>query len=92
MVVGTSTLRALESAQNKAGMIEAKSDYTELFISPGYIFCSTYALLTNLHLPCSTNLVLVAAFAGYELTMQAYQQALSQNYRFYSYGDAMLIV
>ncbi len=92
MVVGTSTLRALESAQNKAGLIEAKSDNTELFICPGYIFCSSYALLTNLHLPHSTNLVLVSAFAGHELTMRAYKAAVSRKYRFYSYGDAMLIV
>ncbi len=92
MVVGTSTLRALESAQNKAGLIEAKSDDTELFICPGYIFCSTYALLTNLHLPHSTNLVLVSALAGHELTMRAYMTAVSRKYRFYSYGDAMLIV
>jgi S-adenosylmethionine:tRNA ribosyltransferase-isomerase len=91
-VVGTSTLRALESAKDKAGAIEAKSGRTELFIGPGYTFCSTYALLTNLHLPRSTNLVLVSAFAGYELTMQAYREAVSRGYRFYSYGDAMLIV
>jgi S-adenosylmethionine:tRNA ribosyltransferase-isomerase len=92
MVVGTSTLRALESAQNKAGLIEAKAGYTDIFIYPGYIFCSTYSLLTNLHLPKSTNLVLVAAFAGYELIMRAYREAVAQKYRFYSYGDATLIV
>jgi S-adenosylmethionine:tRNA ribosyltransferase-isomerase len=62
-----------------------------LFITPGYAFRAVDRLITNFHLPRSTLLMLVAAFAGYELTMEAYRVALANDYRFYSYGDAMLI-
>jgi S-adenosylmethionine:tRNA ribosyltransferase-isomerase len=65
---------------------------TNLFIQPGYKFQAVDCLLTNFHLPGSTLLVLVAAMAGYDLIMEAYRQAISERYRFYSYGDAMLIV
>ncbi len=92
IAVGTSTLRALESAKNNEGIIQTGTNNTELFIMPGYIFCSAYGLLTNFHLPHSTNLMLVSTFAGHELTMHAYNEAVAKKYRFYSYGDAMLIV
>ena len=65
---------------------------TSLFIQPGYQFQAVDCLLTNFHLPGSTLLVLVAAMAGYDLIMDAYRQAIAERYRFYSYGDAMLIV
>ena len=92
VAVGTSALRALESAQDDTGYIRHCSGHTSLFITPGYKFKSRTALLTNFHLPRSTNLMLVSALAGYELTLSAYAEAVRQQYRFYSYGDAMLIL
>lgn len=83
--VGTTTTRALEA------MAESKS-YTDLFIYPGYKFTVVDCLLTNFHLPKTTLLMLVCAFAGRDLIMRAYQEAIKERYRFYSYGDAMLIV
>jgi S-adenosylmethionine:tRNA ribosyltransferase-isomerase len=65
---------------------------TSLFIRPGFEFRAVQGLITNFHLPGSTLIVLVAAFAGFELIMEAYRQAIAERYRFYSYGDAMLIV
>jgi len=88
--VGTTSVRALESASAK-GELEAGCGDTELFITPGYRFRSVDALLTNFHLPQSTLLMLVSAFAGYDNTMCAYQHAVSQRYRFFSYGDAMFL-
>ncbi len=88
--VGTTSVRALESASCK-GELEAGCGDTELFITPGYRFRSVDALLTNFHLPQSTLLMLVSAFAGYDNTMCAYQHAVSQRYRFFSYGDAMFL-
>ena len=91
VVVGTTVARALETA-GASGMVEATSGWTSLFIHPPYRFRVVEALLTNFHLPRSTLLMLVAAFAGYEETMAAYREAVAQRYRLYSYGDAMLIV
>jgi S-adenosylmethionine:tRNA ribosyltransferase-isomerase len=85
--VGTTTARALESSGGKAGAGE-----TSLFIRPPYQWRVVDRLITNFHLPRSTLLMLVAAFAGYELTMHAYDVAVREGYRFYSYGDAMAIV
>ncbi len=85
--VGTTTARALESSGGKAGAGE-----TKLFIRPPYQWRVVDRLITNFHLPRSTLLMLVAAFAGYELTMHAYDVAVREGYRFYSYGDAMAIV
>jgi S-adenosylmethionine:tRNA ribosyltransferase-isomerase len=85
--VGTTTARALESARGEAGAGE-----TKLFIRPPYQWRVVDRLITNFHLPRSTLLMLVAAFAGYELTMHAYDVAVREGYRFYSYGDAMAIV
>lgn len=91
LAVGTTTVRTLESAYAACGRTEPWEGRTRLFIRPGYQFQVIDRLLTNFHLPGSTLLVLVAALAGYELTMEAYRKAIEAHYRFYSYGDAMLI-
>lgn len=90
--VGTTVVRALESAADGKGGIRAGSAETSLLITPGYEFQVVDRLLTNFHLPRSTLLMLVSAFAGHDLTMAAYRHALSRRYRFYSYGDAMVIL
>lgn len=92
VVVGTTTMRALESAANDDGRIEATSGEASLTIKPGYHFRIADALLTNFHLPRSSLLVLVSAFAGRELALSAYRHAVAERYRFYSYGDCMLIL
>lgn len=88
--VGTTALRALESA-TRSGNLVAGHGETDIFITPGYRFRVVERLLTNFHLPKSTLLMLVSAFAGIEHIQQAYQHAIEQRYRFFSYGDAMLI-
>lgn len=90
--VGTTTTRALEAAAVGEGNIQAGPGQTDLFIFPGYRFHVVDALLTNFHLPRSTLLALVYAFGGKEPVFEAYQKAIEKKYRFYSYGDAMLIV
>lgn len=90
VAVGTTSLRALETA-SQSGKIEPYHGETNIFIYPGYQFHCVDVLITNFHLPCSTLLMLVCAFGGYENVMQAYQLATQNAYRFYSYGDAMLI-
>ena len=90
--VGTTTVRTLESVADERGMVRAGNGTTALFIRPGYAFRAVDCLLTNFHLPRSTLLMLVAAFAGYERTMKAYAHAIDAGYRFYSYGDAMAVV
>lgn len=90
VAVGTTVARALESA-SVSGVLKAGADETRLFITPGYTFKSVDVLLTNFHLPESTLLMLVSAFGGYERLMAAYRHAVEQRYRFFSYGDAMLI-
>jgi S-adenosylmethionine:tRNA ribosyltransferase-isomerase len=92
VAVGTTTTRALESACTSEGVIQAGRRRTDLFIYPGYRFRVIDGLITNFHLPRSTLLLLVSAFAGRELILKAYAEAVAQRYRFYSYGDAMLIV
>jgi S-adenosylmethionine:tRNA ribosyltransferase-isomerase len=93
IAVGTTTVRALESAALQTlGKIKAAESETSLFISPGFRFRVVDGLLTNFHLPRSTLLVLVSAFAGREVIGKAYQQAIHERYRFYSYGDCMLIL
>ena len=91
VAVGTTTVRALEGA---LGDLEAEAGSTEvdLFILPGFRFRVVDVLITNFHLPRSTLLMLVAAFAGYELVMTAYREAVEQEYRFFSYGDAMAVI
>jgi S-adenosylmethionine:tRNA ribosyltransferase-isomerase len=90
VAIGTTAVRALESA-SREGILTAGFGDTDLFITPGYRFKSVDAVLTNFHLPESTLLMLVSAFAGYEPVMHAYQHAIEQSYRFFSYGDAMFI-
>ena len=90
--VGTTSLRTLESAAEPDGRVRAEARDTALFIRPPYDFRVVDRLITNFHLPRSTLLMLVAAFAGYDLTMHAYAEAVREGYRFYSYGDAMVIV
>ena len=89
--VGTTVVRALESAAGAGGAVRPGPGEARLMITPGYGFRVVDRLLTNFHLPRSTLLMLVAAFAGYERTMQAYRHAIEQRYRFYSYGDAMVV-
>lgn len=92
VAVGTTVARTLETAAGEGGLVEARSGRTELFVYPPYRFRVVRALLTNFHLPRSTLLMLVSAFAGRELILQAYKTAVEMQYRFYSYGDCMLIV
>jgi S-adenosylmethionine:tRNA ribosyltransferase-isomerase len=96
VAVGTTSLRALESAAKHQtiapnGLLQADSRETDLFIRPGYTFKVVDRLITNFHLPKSTLLMLVSAFAGYETMRSAYQHAIEARYRFFSYGDAMLL-
>ena len=91
VAIGTTVVRSLETA-GATGVVCPYSGYSELFIYPGHQFNVVDALVTNFHLPKSTLLMLVSAFAGRNLIQKAYQEALQQNYRFYSYGDAMLIL
>jgi S-adenosylmethionine:tRNA ribosyltransferase-isomerase len=91
IAVGTTAVRCLESASRATGEIEPLRGDTDIFIYPGYTFCSVDAMLTNFHLPESTLLMLVSAFAGREPIMAAYAQAIDEKYRFFSYGDAMFI-
>ena len=89
--VGTTSCRTLESLVNKDGSFEGKSRWTEIFIYPGYRFKAMDALITNFHLPESTLVMLVSAFAGRENVLTAYAEAVNQHYRFFSFGDAMFI-
>jgi len=90
--VGTTSVRVLESAPKKGGGFTACSGETDIFITPGYRFKSVDHLITNFHLPKSTLLMLIAAFAGYDEMKKIYKHAIDEKYRFYSFGDAMLIL
>ena len=92
IAVGTTSCRTLESVAQKEGCIRASEGYTDIFIYPGYQFRALDGLITNFHLPESTLIMLVSALAGYEHTMHAYQIAVQERYRFYSFGDAMLVI
>ena len=92
VAVGTTSVRTLESTADEAGIVHAGSGFTDIFIKPGYRFKAVDALLTNFHLPESTLIMLVCAFAGHEQTLALYRQAVEQRYRFFSFGDAMLIL
>jgi len=92
IVVGTTTMRALESSATEDGRVVAGRGVASLTIKPGYRFRVADALLTNFHLPRSSLLILVSAFAGRDLVLRAYRHAVAQQYRFYSYGDCMLIL
>ena len=89
--VGTTSCRTLESATDENGILQAKSGWTEIFIYPGYKFKMIDALITNFHLPESTLLMLVSALAGKEHIIKAYEEAVKERYRFFSFGDAMII-
>ena len=90
--VGTTSCRTLESLVNDDGCFEAKSKWTEIFIYPGYKFKAMQGLITNFHLPESTLVMLVSAFAGRENVLHAYEEAVKERYRFFSFGDAMLLI
>ncbi|MGO1520480.1 MAG: S-adenosylmethionine:tRNA ribosyltransferase-isomerase, partial [Sphingobacterium sp.] len=90
--VGTTSMRAIESAVSADRHLKAASDWTSKFIYPPYEFSIANSMITNFHTPQSTLLVMIAAFAGYENVMNAYEVAVKEKYRFYSYGDAMLII
>ncbi len=90
--VGTTSCRTLESLVNEDGSFAAKSKWTEIFIYPGYTFKAMDGLITNFHLPESTLVMLVSAFAGREHVLNAYAQAVQERYRFFSFGDAMCIL
>lgn len=92
VAVGTTTVRALETAVDEKNRIKSESSWTKKFIYPPYEFKIVDALITNFHLPHSTLLLLVSAFASKELILEAYQEAIQKKYRFYSYGDAMMII
>jgi len=96
VAAGTTTVRVLEQAslgaEEKSGAIEPASGWADLFILPGYRFRTVQALISNFHLPRSTLLMLVCAFAGRERVLVAYQEAIKLRYRFYSFGDCMLVV
>jgi S-adenosylmethionine:tRNA ribosyltransferase-isomerase len=90
--VGTTSLRTLESLASDNGMIEAASMWTDIFIYPGYTFKAIDGLITNFHLPESTLIMLVSALAGKEFVLSAYEEAIKERYRFFSFGDAMIII
>ncbi|HEX8143129.1 MAG TPA: tRNA preQ1(34) S-adenosylmethionine ribosyltransferase-isomerase QueA [Pyrinomonadaceae bacterium] len=92
LAVGTTTTRALESSVDEAGRVQPGAGLAQLTITPPYRFRVVDALLTNFHLPRSSLLVLVSAFAGHDFVLDAYRHAVSESYRFYSYGDCMLIM
>jgi S-adenosylmethionine:tRNA ribosyltransferase-isomerase len=91
IAVGTTSLRSLESAAQSGAVMSFQGE-TDIYIYSGYNFKAVDALITNFHTPCSTNLVLVSAFGGYELVHKAYQYAIERKFRFFSFGDAMLIL
>jgi S-adenosylmethionine:tRNA ribosyltransferase-isomerase len=90
--VGTTTMRSIESAVSATGMLKPVEGWTNLFIYPPHEFQIANAMLTNFHVPKSSLLIMIAAYGGIELIMDAYQEALKEGYRFYSYGDAMLVI
>jgi S-adenosylmethionine:tRNA ribosyltransferase-isomerase len=90
--VGTTVVRALESSVSANDRVVPDQTWTHKFIYPPYRFKIPNAMITNFHLPKSTLLMLVSAFAGYDLIMRAYKEAVKEKYRFFSYGDAMLIL
>jgi S-adenosylmethionine:tRNA ribosyltransferase-isomerase len=90
--IGTTTMRALESSVTAQGLLKAEEGWTNLFIHPPHDFSIANTLVTNFHLPKTSLMIMVCAFAGYDLTMEAYNTAIKEKYRFFSYGDAMLVL
>ena len=92
IAVGTTSCRTLESAADESGQITSLSGWTDIFIYPGYRFKMVEGLITNFHLPKSTLMMLVSALAGREHVMAAYEEAVRERYRFFSFGDAMFVM
>ena len=92
IAVGTTSTRTLETVADESGHIRPCSGWSDIFIYPGYKFKTIDALITNFHLPKSTLIMLVCAFAGKEKVFRAYEEAVKEKYRFFSFGDAMLII
>jgi S-adenosylmethionine:tRNA ribosyltransferase-isomerase len=92
VAVGTTSVRVLETSSDETGRVYPGDGETDIFIYPGYHFKVVDALVTNFHLPESTLIMLVSAFAGKDRVMKAYEEAISREYRFFSFGDAMLIL
>jgi S-adenosylmethionine:tRNA ribosyltransferase-isomerase len=92
VAVGTTVVRTLETVADRTGLVRPGEGETDLFVTPGYTFRAVDAMLTNFHLPRSTLLMMVSAFAGREFVLDAYRQAIAELYRFFSYGDCMLIL
>ena len=90
--VGTTSCRTIESAADKNGKLHATNGWTEIFIYPGYEFKVLDCLITNFHLPESTLVMLVSALAGREQVLSAYEEAVKEKYRFFSFGDSMIII
>jgi len=90
--VGTTSMRAIETSVSTDGMLKPYAGWTNKFIFPPYDFSIADCMITNFHTPQSTLLMMISAFAGHDLLMKAYQEAIKKKYRFYSYGDAMLII
>jgi S-adenosylmethionine:tRNA ribosyltransferase-isomerase len=90
--VGTTSMRAIESSVSAGRILKPANDWTSKFIFPPFDFSIANCMVTNFHTPESTLLMMVAAFGGYDLVMEAYKIAVKEKYRFYSYGDAMLIL
>ena len=90
--VGTTTMRAIESSYTAEKLLKPSEGWTNIFIHPPYNFNVADALVTNLHLPKTSLLIMTCAFAGYDLAMEAYKKAIKDKYRFFSYGDAMLVI
>jgi len=90
--VGTTTMRAMESSFTAEKLLKPSEGWTNTFIHPPYDFSIADALVTNFHLPKTSLLIMVCAFAGYDLAMEAYKKAIKDKYRFFSYGDAMLVI
>ena len=92
IAVGTTSARVLETASREDGTLRQSEGYTDLYMYPGYAFKAVGGLITNFHLPKSSLLLLVCAFAGTEFILRAYREAIEKKYRFFSYGDGMLIL
>ena len=90
--VGTTSMRSIESAVSAEGMLKKAEGWTNLFIYPPYEFSIANSMITNFHLPKSSLLIMICAFGGFDLVMEAYQQAIKEKYRFFTYGDAMMII
>ena len=91
-VVGTTTMKAVESSVTISGQVKPYSGWSNKFIFPPYDFSIATSMITNFHMPQSPMMMMVAAYAGYDLLMKAYKEAVAQKYRFFTYGDAMLIL